>query len=131
MFHYLINSYISEIIVQKDLSKFVVISKKFCLNSVSKLLYDHCFQITKFDMRMQSFKRNRFFQINDFRSICLSNNTKTTIKNRINKTKIRLLNDIMIYVNKYTIFAYVELINKFFTLWKDEDFIDISKNHWM
>lgn len=43
MFYYLMNLYISEIIVRNDSSKFVIISTKIRLNSILKLLYDYCF----------------------------------------------------------------------------------------
>lgn len=43
--------------------------------------------------------------------------------------KTRLLNDIMIYENNDAISACSELVKKFSTLWKNDEVIDVLKNH--
>ena len=126
MFHHLINSYISEIVMQNDSSKSVIIFKRFCLKSVSKLTYDHCFQISKIDMTMQSSKKNWFDQSNQysFNSIDIENKSnessnESKLNDRKDKLKIRFSNDIMIYENNETVFVYSKLFEEFSTLWKD------------
>ena len=138
MFHHLINSYISEVVMQNDSSRSVIIFKKFCLRSVSKLTYDHCFQISKIDMTMQSSKKNWFDQSNqysfnsiDIKNISKKSSNESEFNNRKDKLKIRLSNDIMIYENNETVFVYSKLLEEFSTLWKDEEFINVFNEHWM
>lgn len=65
MFYHLINLYISEIIMRNNLLQFVIISKKFCLKFVSKLTYNHCFQIIEIDMTMQ-FSKKKWLDMNRY-----------------------------------------------------------------
>ena len=135
MFHHLVDSYISEIVMQNDSSRSVIIFKRFCLRSVSKLTYDHCFQISKIDMTMQFSKKNWFDQSNQysFNSIDMKNQSSNESKfsDTKDKLKIRLSNDIMIYENNEIVFVYSKLFEEFSTLWKDERFINVFSDHWM
>ena len=64
MFYHLMNSYISEVVVRNNSFKSIIISRKFCLNFVSELSYDYCFQISKIYIMIQSFRKNCLDNIN-------------------------------------------------------------------
>ena len=131
LFHHIVDFYFNKLIVRNDFSKAVQISKNFCLESITKIIYDDCFQVTANEIH-RAMKTSKFTQNIDTMFTSLIKSTSTvTIKIKKFEKEFKLSNKIMTYENSNAITIYTRLINKFSTLWVDENFIDISKNNWM
>ena len=52
----------------------------------------------------------------------------TIINNRLLKQEITLINDVKIYHDNSTIQSLIEIVNDYSNLWKNRDFVDLSRN---
>lgn len=138
LFHHIVNFTINQIVIRNNSSKAVVISKNFCFETISKLIYENFFQIQTFNLIMKSSKefKNWIKQTNQMSIMCnaissVASSTKKIQTLQESSLKTTLFNEIMLYDDKKIVQAYVEFIEKIFTLWRDEDFIDIAEKQWM
>lgn len=146
LFHHVIDFYTNEVIVRNDSFKTVKILKNFYLKSVTEMSYDDCFQLNTNELHraVKSLKSNWIKDIKETTSLFASfvkvdsvifqstmTNIDTFSQQFEDSQKVKLSNEVMIYENNQTITIYNQLINEFSSLWRDEDFIDISKENWM
>ena len=142
LFHHIVDSYTNKIMIRNDSFNAVKISKNFCLKFVIELTYDDCFQIEFSEIYriMTVSKRNWIKQSKTVATNFILLLSSKTISHQFevqaifqfeNFKKCKLSNEIMIYEDQNSIHVYIKLMNKFFALWHDEDFINISKEQWM
>ena len=149
LFHHVVNSYTNEIMIRNDSSHIVKIPKNFCLESVIELFYDECFQVESTEIH-RALNVSRSNWIKTFKSVAamfafmVKSNSKQSAKSKTfsyqskeaptyseNQKEFTLTNGIMTYDDHDSITSYKKLIDEFPTLWKNEGFINISKNQWM
>ena len=146
LYHHVIDFYTSEIIVKNDSLKSVKISKKFCLEMITEITYDDCFLMSSNESHMiitssisnwikKKFKTFTMLsaKFNKVVSAISSINSSYQIDRVLSSfmKEVKLINDIMLCENQTAIQAYTKLVNEFLTLWRNEDFINISDNKWM
>ena len=73
----------------------------------------------------------RFWKLFKTKSIMFIDTFSIIFITQLNDMKIRFVNEYMMYDNNETIYAYNNLIQEFFSLWEDYEFIDVLKNDWM
>ena len=146
LYHHVIDSYTSEVIVKNDFLKSVKISKNFRLEMITEITYDDCFLMSSNESHMiitssisnwikQKFETftmlsAKFNKVEPAISSIDSLYQTDHVVNSFMK-EIRLINDIMLCENQTAIQAYTKLVNEFLTLWRNEDFINIPEDRWM
>ena len=116
LFHHIVDFHFNKLIVRNDFQRTVQISKNFCLKSITKMIYDDCFQVAANEIH-RAMKTFKFTQniVTMFTSLIKSISTMTIkTKNQFEK-KFKLSNEIMTYENSNAITIYTRLIDKFFT----------------
>ena len=117
LFHHIIDFYPNKIVVRNDFSKMIQILKNFRLESVTKMIYDDCFQIAT-DIIHRAIKTSKMqnvvamftFLIKFFATV--STQIEISTYQFKKSKKIKLSNDIMTYENSNPIIIYAQLIDE-------------------
>ena len=116
-------------ILRKNETKSVIkLSRRYRLDQISKLDCDNCFQKTKVNLTIEI---SRIINQTLTKSIMFTDIFSIISITNLTNIKTRLFNESMTYKKNDIVIAYAKLIDEFFTLWVDNDFINISTSKWI
>jgi hypothetical protein len=144
IYAHVIDARITDVIVRNESAKSMKISRNFKLKVAQKIQYDDCFHVSqKHHLTLQTFKKNSIFEDLNV-EFTIENSKMNRSRSSSKNSKVRVVADeidekfeekisfeVIVYENERKKQKFHRLINEFSKIWKDERFIDVSKEQWM
>ena len=133
----------SFILIRNDQNRVIKISRNFRLSTITELDYFSAYQadsenVLKLAIRHFKLTHKIFWfskVVTAFTTFAVSNDNSTIINDFIVKQNLNdliLFNEIIIHnFSQEAITSFTSLVNKYFDLWIDQDFVDLSMKNWM
>ncbi len=144
IYAHVIDVRITDVIVRNESAKSMKISRNFKLEIAQKIHYDDYFHVSqKHHLTLQTSKKNFIFKDLNV-ELTIENSSMNRSRSSLKNSKVRVVADeidekfeekisfeVIAYEDEIEKQKFDKLINEFSKIWKDERFIDVSKEQWM
>ncbi len=131
-----------EIIIRNESAKSMKISRNLKLDVAQKIQYDDCFYASqKHQLILQTFKKNSMIEslkadlilnvVDRSRSSSKNSKIRIVVDDINKKFEDKISFEMIVYEDEIEKQKFDKLINEFSKIWKNERFIDVSKEQWM
>ncbi len=139
IFVHIIDARIIEIMIRNESKRIMKISKNFKLDVTQKIQYENCFYASQeHHLTLQLFKKNHMNEtltidttINRSRSSSKNSKIRIFADDIDEKFEKKIFFEVIVFEDESEKQKFDRLINEFSKIWKDERFIDVSKEQWM
>ena len=132
IYAHLIDDKINFILIRNNSDKFLKIFRNFKLSFLFQFSDINVFQINThlFDMILRNSKSDH--KIFWFKKILVATAYTANIDSQTFKQEISLINEITIHeFFRQVVIVFINLLNKYFNIWTNQDFVKLSKKNWM